>query len=100
MWDRDSIDLVRPAFIEISTDGNGSFPLIAVGGTSTVGTPNSTVVRQWRSPRTEPTKGNMSRVRNAPSCKRMARYVATATSTPAITLAFVRSPSTCPSNAR
>lgn len=32
LWDSDSIDLVGPAFIEITTDGNGSFRFIVVEG--------------------------------------------------------------------
>jgi hypothetical protein len=32
LWDRDSIDLVGPAFIEFSADGHGAFRLIAVEG--------------------------------------------------------------------
>jgi hypothetical protein len=32
LWDRDSIDLVGPAFIEITTDGTGCFRFIAVEG--------------------------------------------------------------------
>lgn len=31
-WDRDAIDLVGPAFIEITTDGHGSFRFTAVEG--------------------------------------------------------------------
>ena len=32
LWDRDAIDLVGPAFIEITADGRGSFRFIAVEG--------------------------------------------------------------------
>jgi hypothetical protein len=32
LWDRDSIDLVGPAFIEITTGGGGSLRFIAVEG--------------------------------------------------------------------
>ncbi len=32
MWDRDAIDLVGPAFIEINPDGTGHFGFIAVDG--------------------------------------------------------------------
>jgi hypothetical protein len=32
LWDRDAIDLLGPAFIEISADGTGSFRFIAVEG--------------------------------------------------------------------
>src|SRR5262245_42711968 len=32
LWDRASIDLVGPAFIEITSDGHGSFRFIAVEG--------------------------------------------------------------------
>jgi hypothetical protein len=32
LWDRDAIDLVGPAFIEITTDGRGRFRFIAVEG--------------------------------------------------------------------
>jgi hypothetical protein len=32
LWDRDSIDLIGPAFIEITADGRGSFRFIAVDG--------------------------------------------------------------------
>ena len=32
LWDRDSIDLVGPAFIEVTADGGGSFRFIAVEG--------------------------------------------------------------------
>jgi hypothetical protein len=32
LWDRDSIDFVGPAFIEITADGRGSFRFIAVEG--------------------------------------------------------------------
>ena len=31
-WDRDAIDLVGPAFIELKTNGHGSFRFIAVEG--------------------------------------------------------------------
>ena len=32
LWDRDVIDLVQPAFIEIARDGRGSFQFIVVEG--------------------------------------------------------------------
>ena len=32
LWDRDAIDLLGPAFIEIAKDGHGSFRFIAVEG--------------------------------------------------------------------
>ena len=32
LWDRDAIDLVGPAIIEITADGHGSFRFIAVEG--------------------------------------------------------------------
>jgi hypothetical protein len=32
LWDRDAIDLLGPAFIEIGADGTGSFRFIAVKG--------------------------------------------------------------------
>jgi hypothetical protein len=32
LWDGDAIDLLGPAFIEISADGHGSFRFIAVEG--------------------------------------------------------------------
>lgn len=32
LWDRDAIDLLGPAFIEIGADGTGSFRFIAVEG--------------------------------------------------------------------
>src|SRR5688572_15728870 len=32
LWDRDSIDLVGPAFIEVTADGGASFRFIAVKG--------------------------------------------------------------------
>src|SRR5687768_5610063 len=32
LWDRDAVDLLGPAFIEIGSDGFGSFRFIAVDG--------------------------------------------------------------------
>lgn len=32
LWDRDAIDLVGPAFIELRVDGSGDFRFIAVNG--------------------------------------------------------------------
>ena len=32
LWDRDAVDLVGPAFIEINSDGTGHFRFIAVEG--------------------------------------------------------------------
>ena len=32
LWDRDAIDLLGPAFIEINADGTGAFRFIAVEG--------------------------------------------------------------------
>ena len=32
LWDRDAIDLIGPAFIEIKADGTGTFRFIAVEG--------------------------------------------------------------------
>lgn len=32
LWDRDAIDLLGPAFVEINSDGTGSFRFIAVEG--------------------------------------------------------------------
>jgi hypothetical protein len=32
LWDRDAIELLGPAFIEVSVDGTGSFRFIAVSG--------------------------------------------------------------------
>jgi len=31
-WDRDAIDLIEPAFIEFTEDGNGQFLFVAVRG--------------------------------------------------------------------
>ncbi len=32
LWDRDAIDLVGPAFIELNADGTGRFRFVAVEG--------------------------------------------------------------------
>src|SRR6266508_515279 len=32
LWDRDAIDLLGPAFVEIGADGTGSFRFVAVEG--------------------------------------------------------------------
>ena len=97
LWDRDAIDLVGPAFIEITADGRGSFRFIAVEGFI-----DARHVEPRRSPSggvqlgRHTTKGTMSRVEGGPVWTRMARCVATSSSILVTALASAPSPLTCP----
>jgi hypothetical protein len=65
--DRDSIDLVGPAFIEITTDGHGSFRFIAVEGFIGARGHLSTVAQRWSSVGTAMTKETVCRVEVGPA---------------------------------
>ena len=45
LWDREAIDLLGPAFIEIGPDGQGRFRFIAVVGWMDIRDPNETAAQ-------------------------------------------------------
>ena len=55
LWDRDAIDLVGPAFIDLGTDGTGTFRFIAVEGYLDS--------RPWSTPAREDSRRNRNRSR-------------------------------------
>ena len=98
LWDRDAIDFVGPAIIEITADGRGSLRFIAVDGSSTLGTSTSMVARvefSWDGN----DEGTTCQTEGGPAWTRMARCVATSSSTLVTTLASAPTPLTCPNNA-
>ena len=99
LWDRDAIDLVGPAFIEITADGRGSFRFIAVEGFIDARHVDLDGCPAAESVGTDTTKGTTSQVEGGCVWTRMARCVVASSSTLVTTLASALSPQTCPSNA-